>query len=255
MYPRYETSLAIDHAQIKALQAVQADGAFFSDLACRLTVHILRHGQSEGNARNIYQGRLDFPLAAQGEEQAKVAGEWLASHRPALVLASPMLRARTTAEIVAERAGGVPVEFLESLIEVDTGIFSGIEAEAAAKAHPHIMEKFAYASWDVVPEAESSASMYARAILSWQEVRKRSLACTGSREPLRIVVVTHGGLLQWLIRSTLGVHSWLPLFPMSNCGISTYSIEPLHHGRPAFAQWNAINFHPPGMPKGPKPVF
>ncbi|MCX8013165.1 MAG: histidine phosphatase family protein, partial [Rectinema sp.] len=192
----------------------------------------------------------DFPLSERGSAQARAAGEWLLAHHPEVIIASPMARARRTAEIVAQTAGCERLQFSDFLIEIDTGIFSGMEAQAAAQAYPDIHEEFRARSWDAVPDAESSMSMYARAMRSWMEIK--NLALSGMS---RIVCVTHGGLLQWMIKSSAGSHAWLPLFPMSNCGISLYEIEPNGAGRPAFVQWAALNFHPPSMPQGPKPVF
>lgn len=73
------------------------------------TYHItlLRHGESIGNAGNYYQGQSDFELSALGEAQASaLADEWLAAGVTFdLVISSPLLRARRTAEIVAARLG------------------------------------------------------------------------------------------------------------------------------------------------------
>ena len=42
------------------------DASFFSALEAETSFLLIRHGQSEGNARNIMQGRLDLPLDGQG---------------------------------------------------------------------------------------------------------------------------------------------------------------------------------------------
>lgn len=250
MYPRFVPQKVLDEAEAAQFQKLEAGGSFFAAIGHRVQIYILRHGQSEGNARNTYQGRLDYPLSERGRLQAQAAGNWLFDHHPDVVIASPMARARQTAEIVAETAGYARLEFSDFLVEIDTGIFSGMEAQDAARTYPDIQESFRVHSWDAVPGAESSASLYARAMRSWMEIR--DLASAGAS---CIVCVTHGGLLQWMIKSTVGAHAWLPLFPMSNCGISLYEVEPNGAGRPAFVQWAALNLHPPSMPPGPKPVF
>ena len=82
---------------------------------------LVRHGQSAGNvardkAREAKAERIDIrhrdmdvPLSELGREQAAALGDWFAAQpagdRPNLVLASPYLRARDTAQIVADRAG------------------------------------------------------------------------------------------------------------------------------------------------------
>jgi len=124
------------------------------------------------------------------------------------------------------------------LVELDTGIFSGLEAQEAERRYPELMDEFYRRSWDAIPGAESSQSLYARAILAWQRVRE-----LGEQGAQSIVCVTHGGLLQWMLRATLGVHSWLPLLPVANCGISHYEIGIIGKEKPVFAQWKRIDFH------------
>ena len=122
--------------------------------------------------------------------------------------------------------------------------------DTARLRYPEIFSEFRYRSWDAVPEAEHSPSMYRRAISSW--MRMRDLAMGGAKT---IVCVSHGGLIQWLIRSTFGVKTWLPLIPSSNCGISQFDVEPTGEGLPAFAQWSMINFRAPDVGVGIKPTF
>ncbi len=249
MYPRFEPDYAPDTETVNSLQREQAEGAFFSALDHDLSVFILRHGQSEGNASNTYQGRLDFPLSARGEEQARAAGEWLKQIKPDRIISSPMLRAHRSAEIIAETAGIDRVELSDILIEVDVGLFSGIDPDTAARRHPELWNDFYSRSWDAIPDAETSRQMYARAILAWRRIRE-----IGMQGASRIVCMTHGGLLQWLMKSTMGAHAWLPLLPMSNCGISQYDIEFIAKRSPAFVAWSMINFHPVHLPEAAKPI-
>ena len=237
-------------AGFAACAGMVVDGRFFGSISHDTTFYILRHGQSEGNATMTFQGRMDYPLDAKGIEQAHAAAAWLAEKHVDAIVTSPLRRASVTASVIAETCGlGDPV-ILPSLVEVDVGVFSGIDLQAARVRNPEVFNEFYYKSWDAVPEAESSDSMYARAVASW--MRMRDLAEKGART---IVCVSHGGLIQWLIRSTFGVHSWLPLIPTSNCGISQFDVENISSGSPAFVQWSTINFRVPALDAGIKPVF
>lgn len=60
------------------------------------------------------------PLTPRGREQARELGERFASERPAVVLTSPLLRARETAEAIA-RASGATVVVDERLAFGATG--------------------------------------------------------------------------------------------------------------------------------------
>lgn len=260
-YPRFELSggeggasfegaASPDHGGLPDCSDIVVDGCFFSPILRETAFYIVRHGQSEGNATLTFQGRLDYPLDAVGRGQAQGAAEWLAGKSVDAVVSSPQRRASSTAAIIAAACGlGEPL-FLPSLVEVDVGIFSGIDWETARARYPEIFGEFRYRSWDAVPEAEHSRSMYARAVASW--ARMRDLAVGGART---IVCVSHGGLIQWLIRSTFGVRTWLPLIPSSNCGISRLDVEPTGPGLPAFIQWSLVNFEAPGVGPGVKPVF
>jgi broad specificity phosphatase PhoE len=84
---------------------------------------LVRHGQTDSNARGLLLGRADPPLSALGCRQAAGLAELLA--HPALtddtrIIASPLLRTRETAA-----AFGRPVEIDERWIELDYGTLDG----------------------------------------------------------------------------------------------------------------------------------
>ena len=64
----------------------------------------LRHGETEGNARRVYQPP-EIPLNPRGEEQARLAAEYLRQHRIERILASDMRRAWQTAQAAAAMVG------------------------------------------------------------------------------------------------------------------------------------------------------
>jgi probable phosphoglycerate mutase len=80
----------------------------------------LRHGETDWNAQGLSQGRTDIPLNRVGVMQAERAAAALATSRIATIVASPLARARRTAEIVAARIG-LPVALDPDLAEVNFG--------------------------------------------------------------------------------------------------------------------------------------
>lgn len=70
-----------------------------------MPLYLIRHGESVGNARHIFQGSLDLPLTELGEAQARTLGVWLSAHgvRPLRVYHSPLSRTQRTAELIAEQ--------------------------------------------------------------------------------------------------------------------------------------------------------
>ncbi len=62
---------------------------------------LVRHGQSEGNARGVIQGQLDMPLTDRGREQARSVAERLRREGGVeRLVASPLARAFETAEVI-----------------------------------------------------------------------------------------------------------------------------------------------------------
>ena len=104
---------------------------------------LVRHGQSQGNVArdaadeagspviDIDMRDVDVPLSTLGKEQAQAAGRWFAAlppeQRPEIILASPYVRAKQTAEIICSEgalAGGPEHTILdERLREREFGIF------------------------------------------------------------------------------------------------------------------------------------
>lgn len=93
-----------------------------------ITICLLRHGETAYNAEgNKYCGRTDIPLTDKGIEQARRMNNLLQDYDFDQIFCSPLLRARTTAEI----ASGTPtkVQTDDRLIEVDFGQWEGKRSE------------------------------------------------------------------------------------------------------------------------------
>jgi len=93
--------------------------------ARRLTLLLVRHGQSEWNAAGRMQGQTaHVPLTALGHEQATAAAGRLAARRPGALISSDLLRAVQTAEHCA-RATGLPLTTTPALREQGYGALEG----------------------------------------------------------------------------------------------------------------------------------
>jgi probable phosphoglycerate mutase len=100
-------------------------------------LYLLRHGQTEWAEAGRHTGLTDVPLTAYGEQQAREASTVLRDLRGsepfALVLSSPLERARRTAEL----AGLTRAEIDPDLVEWDYGGFEGrTTAEIRADGRP-----------------------------------------------------------------------------------------------------------------------
>jgi 2,3-bisphosphoglycerate-dependent phosphoglycerate mutase len=93
------------------------------------TLVLLRHGESEWNAKNLFTGWVDVDLTAKGEAEARRGGELLAQHNvlPDIVHTSVLRRAIRTSELALHTAdrGWIPVRRSWRLNERHYGALQG----------------------------------------------------------------------------------------------------------------------------------
>jgi probable phosphoglycerate mutase len=161
---------------------------------------LVRHGATAWNAEGRFTTRTDGELSPDGVEQAADAARGLASLPVARVVCSPLRRARSTGEAIADAAPvRPPVTIDERLREIDAGPFEGltgseIEAGPLAAAF-HRWRSETDPAW---PDgAETYESAVARARSFFDDVRGL---------PGTTVAATHGSLARVLVTAVvLGV--------------------------------------------------
>src|SRR6266478_5466016 len=113
-----------------------------------MTIFLVRHGETEWNRARRYQGWSDSPLTARGIAQAEAIGHRLRALPEAAaaeIIASPIGRARRTAQIIAECLGRTaPLRFDERLREISLGSWDGLDR---AEIRSRMGEKFAEFEW------------------------------------------------------------------------------------------------------------
>ena len=92
-------------------------------------MYLVRHGQTALNAAGVLRGLLDPPLDETGQRQARWLGTALAPRKPSAIIASPLRRARQTAQPIADLAG-LDVATDRRLIDRDYGQWSGARQKA-----------------------------------------------------------------------------------------------------------------------------
>ena len=155
----------------------------------------LRHGESIGNAQARWQGQSDYPLTEKGRAQALALAERWKSEKAKfdVIIASPLGRAKETAEIIAS-ALGVPVEFDPILLERHIGEMEGLTAEEVRK-RPQPPYVTPYDS--IGGEGEGDWALFLRAGQALHSLLRRS---AGS-----YLIVSHGGLLNQLMNAIIGI--------------------------------------------------
>jgi 2,3-bisphosphoglycerate-dependent phosphoglycerate mutase len=119
------------------------------------TLVLLRHGESEWNAKNLFTGWVDVDLSAKGEAEAANGGRLLAERdvRPDVVHTSLLRRAIRTANIALDAAGllWLPVQRSWRLNERHYGALQGKDKKATLEAYGEEQFMLWRRSYDVRP--------------------------------------------------------------------------------------------------------
>jgi 2,3-bisphosphoglycerate-dependent phosphoglycerate mutase len=200
--------------------------------AATTTLFFVRHGQTSWNAEGRLQGHLDSTLSRTGRSQARALGRRLVHERAHALYSSDLGRAKETAELIA-RATGHAVEVDARLRERGLGVLEGLTREEARGRHPGVWEQYLDGPADyVVPEGESSEGRQQRVLAACADIVRRHMG-------ERVVVVTHGGVLDGVLRHCL----LLPLdgprtFVVRNAGLSAFEVDAAGHWR--LATWGEV---------------
>ena len=144
---------------------------------------LLRHGQTDWNIDLRLQGSSDIPLNETGRNQAAVAGATFSREDWDVIIASPLSRARDTAQIVAHQLN-MPVVIVPELVERSFGVAEG----------------FSHSEWRKMYEANE----HIEGLESLEDLRSRcelllQLVAT-EYDGLRVLAISHGALIRKVLR-------------------------------------------------------
>ena len=188
------------------------------------TLTLLRHGESVGNAEGYYQGQYDFPLTERGRAQTRrLISRWRADGTQFdQVIASPLIRARETAEMIAE-ALNVPVQFDPDWKERNNGVLAGVKREIADQRYPK--PDFFNPYENLGETGEGNFELFLRAGRAIQRILQMP--------PARYLIVSHGGTLNQALNVMMGIAPQANgqgiQFRFGNTAISTFQYEPESH--------------------------
>jgi probable phosphoglycerate mutase len=168
-----------------------------------MRILLARHGETQWNVQGRTQGQgYDIPLSEVGRDQARQLGARLAGLSITRAVASPLLRARETAELALgeapERAG--LLRFDPRLMEISHGAWEGLTAGEVRAAYPEIQRAWRETPEQVtLPGGESFAQVDARAWPAFQD------ACGGLGPEEVVLVVTHDAVNRAILCRVLGL--------------------------------------------------
>lgn len=191
---------------------------------------LVRHGQTDENVSGRISGQGPAPLNARGQEQARLAAEVLTPLGITQLFSSPLVRARQTAEFLAERLQK-PIEEIADLREVGYGDWEG-KTFNEMRSHPVAHQVFNDPIKAVFPNGEGLLEVQQRGIRVIEWVRRTY--------PQDIVaVVSHGDV----IRTALAHYLGMPFNEYRRLDLDNGAISVLE----LFDEWvrvKALNFVP-----------
>lgn len=159
---------------------------------------LLRHGETDWNRELRFQGHIDVPLNDMGHEQARRLGLRMAGERVQHIVCSDLLRAQQTAAPAAQQLQ-LPVRTTVGLREQHFGIVEGLRADEIQAQHPRAWEEWLEFREDhAMPEGESPRDFHARIVDALG-------AIAAQHAGQRVLVVTHGGVLDMVWRTAHGL--------------------------------------------------
>ncbi|MDT0157113.1 histidine phosphatase family protein [Microbacterium sp. ARD32] len=156
---------------------------------------LVRHGQTDWNLARRIQGTTDIPLNDTGRADARDAAGRLAGSTHHRIYASPLARARETAEIIAAELGLAAPELVDDVREREFGEGEGMLVADYIATH---------GDWHAgVPGAETLQQVGARAMAALHRISREAHGRSTS-DAESIIVVTHGGVIRALLDHVSG---------------------------------------------------
>ena len=179
---------------------------------------LIRHGETEWSRNRRHTGRTDLPLTPEGEQAARALAPRLDGVPFDLVLASPLMRARHTAELA-----GLSPQLEPLAMEWDYGEYEGVTTAQIQERHP------GWSVWtDPIPGGESLQQVADRA--------RAVIARIRAAAPKRAVLVAHAHFLRILTAD------WIEQEPQLasrfNLEVATISVLGWDRGDPVIDRWN-----------------
>lgn len=162
---------------------------------------LVRHGESEWNRIGRYQGQEDAPLSQLGLRQAEALATRLATEHFDAIYASPLQRAKRTAEAIAEYHPDVPFTEDPALLEIHHGDWQGLYAADVRERYGEQLEEWrTYPTRVQMPNGESFSNILKRTLNFRERVAHEHPGDS------TVLVSTHDVVIKILIADALGMH-------------------------------------------------
>lgn len=162
---------------------------------------LVRHGETDWNRQQKFQGGIDVPLNDNGRQQSQRAAELLKDVPLVFAFSSPMLRPKETAEIILQHHPQIQLQLQAGLREISHGLWEGKLEPEIEQTYPGELQRWRTVPDQVqMPEGENLQQVRERAIAAWQDI----LAAVAER-PQTGLVVAHDATNKVLLCHVLGL--------------------------------------------------
>jgi len=182
-----------------------------------------RHGRTEWNRTNRFQGQADISLDLTGVQQAQAAAPFLEQMKPGVIWSSDLARATHTAQELAVLTG-LDVTLDQRLREIHVGSWEGLTGEQVREVDPELSTQL-WAGEDV----RRSATGETVAEVGQRTAEALADLAASAEDGSTVVAVTHGVAARAGICQLLGYpHTmWHLLGSIDNC---CWSVVEWHRG-------------------------
>ena len=198
-------------------------------------VMLMRHGETDWNREGRIMGRNPVELNARGRAQVEAAARFAQTIRPDLIVTSPLVRARQSAELMSAGLGGVKITEEEAIAEVHYGRWEGM-------IYHELIEDPYYAEYrqspvkNPTPGGETIPQVQARGVAAVTRALK-------SNPDSRVLFISHGDIIRTVLCHFMGLDlGFFHRLRIDNASISTVQVS----GK--FAELKFLNLMPePGQ--------
>ena len=154
-----------------------------------MKIFLVRHGETTGDVEDRYGGSYDDHLTDLGKEQLAVTANNLVSKGIEIILTSPLIRAKESAEIISSKIE-CSVEVVNGLEERGYGVLSGLTKAEALEKYPKVIESHKD-PLNTDLEGESYDDFRNRVLDTFQKITQK--------EYNTIAIVSHGGPIKQIL--------------------------------------------------------
>lgn len=154
-----------------------------------MKIFLIRHGETTGDLEDRYGGSYDDHLTELGRQQLQKTANTLVGKDIEVILSSPLIRAKESAEIISFRIDA-PVQVKDGLQERHYGVLGGLTKSEALEKYPEVVEAHKN-PMNTDPGGESYEDFQKRVIDAFKVLT--------TQDYKTIAVVSHGGPIKQIL--------------------------------------------------------